>query len=308
MNQGNPSLQSQIVAVFRYEYFRNLRKRKLLSLFVFSFLLVSLFVFLAPLVGYERPDPNFVVKRDIGLGGLLYALLGIAVAMDAISEEFERDTISTLLSKPVSRTVVYVGKFFFLCGMLAGVYFFLYMYFFVGEWIMYGPQNGMQLFLVVPLAAVLSTLVWVSITLFIGSATKNSTMAALGTFAVLCSILIVGGLAESSAAGKEMVDYLPGLGHSAFIADDSLPEDATYRNISLTTGIDKLSPNIILYAYAPSAEAITVTKPDPESQEEPIVTTQPLSRVILRAGVVAALYVVVLNVLSWALFRNTEIL
>ncbi len=308
MNLKSPSVWSQLLAVVRYEYLRNLRKKKILILFAFSFLIVSLFIFLAPRAGFEPPDPNFVVKRDIGLGGMLYALLGIAVAMDTISEEFEKETISTLLSKPVSRTIVYIGKFLFTFILLAGVYYFLYMYFFIGEWFMYGPQEGLQLFFFVPLAAVLSTLVWVSITLFIASITRSSTMAALGTFAVLCSILVIGGLAESSASGKEMVNYLPGLGHSAFIAEDSLPEDATYRNISLSTGMDKLSPNIVLYSYAPSAEVITVAKGDPESQEEPIVTTEPLSRVIVRAGAVAALYVVVLNVLSWVVFRNAEVL
>ena len=81
-------------------------------------LLLMLF---APTLSTYTLDDDIKLLRELGLSTLFLAGLFIAVfsATGAITEEIETGTITTVLSKPISRPVFVVGKFIGLSGAVA---------------------------------------------------------------------------------------------------------------------------------------------------------------------------------------------
>jgi len=81
----------------------------------------TLFLFvMSPSLTMYSMDENIKLLRELGLSTLFLAGLFIAIfsAAGAITEEIESKTITTLLSKPISRFVFILGKFF---GVTAAV-------------------------------------------------------------------------------------------------------------------------------------------------------------------------------------------
>ena len=84
-------------------------------------ILTSLLLFiLSPSIAMYTMDDDNKLLREIGLSTLFLASLFIAIfsASDAVAEEIETKTISTVLSKPVQRPVFIIAKFF---GVTAAV-------------------------------------------------------------------------------------------------------------------------------------------------------------------------------------------
>ena len=90
---------------------------------------------------------NRVVVLFVGLAVFLFAVVTV---MNNISGEFESGTIVPLLTKPVSRTMVFLGKLFATFITLLSVYAILFIYMAVGGTIVYGSQNNLHL---LPLSA-----------------------------------------------------------------------------------------------------------------------------------------------------------
>lgn len=87
---------------------------------VYAIIIVSALVLmvLAPTISMYTLDEDIKLLRELGLSTLFLAGLFIAVfsATSAITEEIESGTITTVLSKPISRPVFVVGKFIGLTG------------------------------------------------------------------------------------------------------------------------------------------------------------------------------------------------
>jgi ABC-2 type transport system permease protein len=83
---------------------------------IYAVIVISglILLFISPAVTMYTLDEDIKLLRELGLSTLFLSGLFIAIfsAAGAVTEEIETRTITTVLSKPVSRSVFIVGKFF----------------------------------------------------------------------------------------------------------------------------------------------------------------------------------------------------
>ena len=114
---GRLSRMPGFLAVVRYELLWNIRKKKFLAILILAFGLASLTLFLPVVLNNANnlptePNPNYVITTGTGVGSFGFFLFALVTVMNSISGEFESGSIVPLLTKPISRTTVYVGKLF----------------------------------------------------------------------------------------------------------------------------------------------------------------------------------------------------
>lgn len=305
----------QLRAIFRYEFLWNLRKKKVLAMFLIAIGLMSLTLFVPALIGDKESDPVFVL-RNLGPNAFVMVLLAVAVSMNSISGEFEKGTVIPLASKPVSRKVIYLGKLLAMLTILLIVYSVLHSYMLLASRVMYGFQAGLNPTVVgLPFLTVLSTGVWVSIALLIGSGAKSSTMAAIGTIGLFFAVSIAGGMFTTftSASGRPL-NYIPGGGETGHITGDFTGKPAP-ENLSGSTGTDSIARNFLLYSNDPSARVVieryrlsleNLENAPPAGMKE-VTRTLPLSRALTRSIAIALAYLIFLNIFSLKLFERAEV-
>ncbi len=205
------------LAILYYEFLWNLRKKKIVGLFILVFAIVTLELALPPLLDYYNGIPfsansNVVLDFFNGLSGIFLFLIAAATTMNTISGEFETGSITPLLTKPVSKNTVFLGKITASFLTLLGIYAFLTAYVTVGGILIDGSQNNLQL---VPLGLVgltLATMVWGSLVIMLGTLSKSSLIAALGSFGVWIGVTIAGGILGSVFGQTAILFYAPGGG------------------------------------------------------------------------------------------------
>jgi ABC-type transport system involved in multi-copper enzyme maturation permease subunit len=102
---------TRFLAVVRYEMIWNIRKKKFIGIIIIAFVLATLGLVLPLMLSSEIPqDETFAITYSAG--SFSFFLFALATAMNSISSEFESGTIVPLLTKPVSRTTVFLGKLF----------------------------------------------------------------------------------------------------------------------------------------------------------------------------------------------------
>jgi ABC-2 type transport system permease protein len=83
---------------------------------IYAVIVISglILLFISPSVTMYTLDEDIKLLRELGLSTLFLSGLFIAIfsAAGAVTEEIESKTITTVLSKPVSRSVFILGKFF----------------------------------------------------------------------------------------------------------------------------------------------------------------------------------------------------
>lgn len=106
----------RIIAVLENTFKECLRQRILLLLIVFAILLIVVSVFLEPFALGEAPK----ILRDFGLAAasLFGVLTTIIIGSALIHKDIEKKTIYTVLSKPVKRGEVILGKFLGLSALV----------------------------------------------------------------------------------------------------------------------------------------------------------------------------------------------
>ncbi len=106
----------RLYSVAKNTFTEALRQPVFLIIIVFALFLLLM----APSISMYTLDEDIKLLRELGLSTLFLAGLFIAVfsATGAITEEIETGTITTVLSKPISRPVFVLGKFF---GIIAAV-------------------------------------------------------------------------------------------------------------------------------------------------------------------------------------------
>lgn len=106
----------RLFSVAKNTFTETLRQPIFAIIIVFTLLLMLL----APSISMYTLDEDVKLLRELGLSTLFLAGLFIAVfsSTGAITEEIESGTITTVLSKPISRPVFVLGKFF---GIAAAV-------------------------------------------------------------------------------------------------------------------------------------------------------------------------------------------
>ena len=307
-SRTNPSWTTRFWAVVKYELLWNIRKKKFLGMvivaFVFATLGLALPVILSNVIG-ESPsqNPNYAVGASIsGLGLFLFALVTV---MNSISGEFESGTIVPLLTKPVSRTMVFLGKLFAAFITLLSVYAVLFVYTTIGATIVYGPQSNLHLIPLTLLGDVLSTFVWIAIVLAIGSLSKSSLIAALGTFGIFIALFISAPIVSVFSDQAWVLNYVPGSGATGYIKGLGAQTQFT-PGMSVSTGTDNIASNLINYILHPTSN-VTFFKIVGFLPTEPLYA-EPLSLVLLRSIAVALTYILVFSLISWYAFKRAQIL
>ena len=308
----NPSWKTRFWAVVKYELLWNIRKKKFLGMvivaFVFATLGLVLPVILSNMIG-QPPSQNPDYAVGSGPGALGFFLFALVTVMNSISGEFESGTIVPLLTKPVSRTMVFLGKLFAAFITLLSVYAVLFVYTTIGATIVYGPQNNLYLVPLSLLGSILSTFVWIAIVLSIGSISKSSLIAALGAFGIFMALLISAPIISVFSDQAWVLTYVPGSGASGYIK--GLGSQTPYTpGMSVSTGTDNIAANLINYVLHPSAD-VTFFKIGGFSAGEISWTplyAEPLSLVLLRSIIVAATYIFVFLFISWYAFKRAQVL
>jgi ABC-type transport system involved in multi-copper enzyme maturation permease subunit len=209
-------------AVLYYEFLWNLRKKKTIGLFILILGIAVLEIVLGPLLAYYYGpplpnDPNFVYTTASYpfLGGILLFLVAIATAMNTVSGEFETGSIVPLLTKPVSKTTVFLGKVAGAFLTLLGLFAVRGVLLIIGGIITRGPQDYLWVVPVGVIGLTVATTVWTAVVIFLGTVSKNSLVAALGTFGIYLGLTIASAVVVRYLGQASILLYAPGTGAAA---------------------------------------------------------------------------------------------
>jgi ABC-type transport system involved in multi-copper enzyme maturation permease subunit len=304
-----PSWFTRFWAIVRYEMLWNIRKKKFIGTVIIAFIFATL-SWALPVVLSASTDqtitanPEYAVTFTIlAFGMFLFALI---TAMNSISSEFESGTIVPLLTKPVSRTMVFLGKLLAAFIIILVTYTILFVYTIIGGIFVYGPQNNLQLVPLGLLGNIISTFIWVAIILAAGALSKStivSTLIALGFFiGLLLAVPIVSVFAGPSPA----LNYVPSSGTSGTMITTQGP-------ITVGAGTDNIGLNLINYALYPSANVDFNSTSIQIQDGQPNITqtyayTEPISAITSRSIATAATYIIVFLIIAWVAFKRAQVL
>jgi ABC-type transport system involved in multi-copper enzyme maturation permease subunit len=316
---ARPSRVTGFLAVVRYELLWNIRKKKFLGILVLAFGLASLTLFLPVILNNANnlptePNPNYVITTGTGVGSFGFFLFALVTVMNSISGEFESGSIVPLLTKPVSRTTIYLGKLFAAILTVLAAFILLTIYMAAGGYFMYGAQNDMHLIVITLLGSLLSTLVWMSIVLAAGSVSKSSMLTALLAIGIFFGLTIASGVLSSFSNQAWVLTYAPGNGAQAFLGNlgtisINITAISNVTSQSVSTGTDGVGAGLVTYILHPT-ENVTFTKTEIMGRGQEIlvpVYSEPLSIVLARSIAVAAIYILVFNFIAWYALKRTQV-
>lgn len=161
------------------------------------------------------------------LAQIITSLMAVLLSVGAIAGELENGTAYALLSRPVSRRLVLLGKYLGYCFFLA-IFSAL---FFLGIWVLVWWQTGISLTGVGEAVGlfILQPLVLLSLC-FLASSTL-SVMSAGTTVFLVYGVSLVGGMVEQIGAIMSQFEghTIPALRTIGIITSLILPVDAIYR-------------------------------------------------------------------------------
>jgi ABC-type transport system involved in multi-copper enzyme maturation permease subunit len=295
----------RFLAIVRYELLWNIRKKKFLGIILVAFALATIALVVPVILSNVRNDPiaqnpNQAVTTGVGIGGLGFFLFAVVIAMNSISGEFESGTIVPLLTKPVSRTMIFLGKTLASFIILLTTYTILLCYLSIGSIVIYGPQNNLHLLPLSLIGSIVSTFIWIAMILAIGTISKSSMIAALGAFGIWLGLTIAMGIVSVFTEQAWVLDYLPGNGASGYIG--------THYELAsiISTGTNSIASNLVTYVLNPFAN-VTYIKISSMFLPTPLYT-EPLSLVLARSIIVAAVYILLFMFISWLAFKRAEVL
>ena len=300
------------LAILYYEFLWNLRKKKIVGLFILVFAIVTLELALPPLLDYYNGVPftansNIVFDFFNGLSGIFLFLIAVATTMNTISGEFETGSITPLLTKPVSKNTVFLGKIAASFLTLLGIYAFLTVYVTVGGILIEGSQNNLQL---VPLGLVgltLATMVWGSLVILLGTLSKSSLVAALGSFGVWIGVTIAGGVLGSVFGQTTILFYAPGSGATGSTGACGLGRVEAGGTFS--TGTDNLGYMLMQWVLnAGNTLNFCGFRFRAGATETFLASSDTIANVALRDLGVTLAYLAVFLFLSWYAFRRSQII
>jgi ABC-2 type transport system permease protein len=306
---------SRFWAVVRYELLWNIRKKKILAVLIAAAALEVLLLALTPLldqiIGQSvTKNPDYVVSA--GIPGFIMFFFGVVVVMNSISGEFENGTVVPLLTKPVSRTTVFLGKLSAALITLIAAYILLFIIQAIGGSAVYGPQNELYLLPLSLAGVIASTLVWVAIVLAIGSVTKSSLLAAIVSFAIYFGLAIASSIISEFSGQSWILSYLPGGGNSGYLIPTAAVSPSI-ANTSISTGTDGIASSLVSFVLHPSyfvafVKVSTSTVGSIVSNIGlTVLSTQRLSSVLLGSVGVAIVYILVFLFIAWFAFRNAQV-
>lgn len=204
-------------AVSLYEFKWDLRKKRLFfAIGVVVLILVAVGALFRTVFGsnYGNVSSDLwdvlieVVSNDF-LSGIFPLMLGLMVAGESIAWEFDRETIVPLLSRPVSRGEVYMGKFLekilFVIGISA---LFTGLAIIIAE-VVAGSQSYLAWSPVVALSFALEVMVFVSLGFFLGTIIRTPGFLVVFIIIIFFGLLFGGVYVESQVGVPLWVALIP---------------------------------------------------------------------------------------------------
>jgi ABC-type transport system involved in multi-copper enzyme maturation permease subunit len=308
----HPSWFSRFWAIVRYEMLWNIRKKKFIGILIAVFIIATLsLVVPVGISAYQgtkvAANPDAAITA--GSSGFLYLLFAIGTAVNSISSEFESGTIVPLVTKPVSRTMIFLGKVFGVFIILVVSYIVLYGYSTVGSIIVYGPQHNLQYMPVIIVGGLISTFIWVSVLFAVGALSKNTITTVISVIILFLSFFFAAPIVNELAGPSPALNYFPGTGASGIIIGGA------GNGTSASSGTDSIGMNIVNYALYSSAKVyyfqtnLTAVRAGETSVPTgALVYTEPTSLVAARSIAVAFAYVIGLLVVAWVALKKSQIL
>lgn len=314
-NRTRPSWRTRFWAVVKYEMLWNIRKKKFIGIVIAAFALVTVQLAL-PAFFEVGENPDFAAT--FSAGNLVFFLIALVTVMNSISGEFESGTIVPLLTKPVSRTMVFLGKLLAAFILIIVTYAVLFMYSTIGGIAVYGAQNNLHLVPLALIGNVISTFIWVAIILAVGSISKSSLMAALVALGLFIALTFAVSIVATFSNEPDVLNYIPGSGATGILNVAQRSQNITIQNItisanSIATGTDSIGTNLANYALYPSANA-TITRTDvfaaTPGQPPPVIPlyTESIGFIVLKSIAVAFVYIFVFLFIAWYALKRAQIL
>jgi Cu-processing system permease protein len=301
-------------AILYYEFLWNIRKKKIIAIFIIIFAIATVELVFTPIADAVanppqalQANPTFTFDGVASLTGIFLFLVGVAMTMNTISGEFESGTIVPLLTKPVSKTLVFAGKIVGTVITLLAAYAFLVAYVTIGGTLIYGSQNNLNVIPLGVLGLTIGSMVWASIALTLGTLSKNSVLAALGSFGFYIGLTIAGALIASFLGASTILFYAPGAGATGTTAACEGLERGGGQSFS--TGTDGVASMLMRWVLNPN-QTLNFCGFRFRSSGAPTATllsSDTIANVAFRDLWVSLVYIAALLLLSWFAFRRSQI-
>lgn len=311
MKKEKPSWLTRFWAIVRYEMLWNIRKKKFIGILTAVFVIATLILVVPVAINAYNgtkiaANPDYAIT--FGGSGFLYLLFAIGTAVNSISSEFESGSIVPLVTKPVSRTMIFLGKVFGTFIILVVSYIVLYGYTTIASVVVYGPQNNLQYMPIIVVGNIISTFIWVSLLFAVGSISKNTIMTVIVAIILFLAFFFTAPLIGEFSGPSPTLNYFPGTGASGTILIGN--------GTSVGAGTDNIGANIVNYALYPSANVTyfkTNTTALMSGNATAVITnivsyTEPTSLVALRSIIIADAYIAVFLLIAWYAFKRSQIL
>ena len=219
-----PSDLKQVGLVMRYDIYKHLRSKRLLSIIVIEIVVLALILMLPPLLGHAYPkDAAAFVGNFASFVNILVIIGATLFAGDAIVSEYQNRTGYLLFPNPVKRWTLFTGKLFasiIVMTLVMGVYYAVAITAGIGAT---GSISVLAFYSF--LLALLYSLACVGIGFLLSSVFKGATGALVFTFALLFMLLpIVDGV--TAVAGVKVEASLTFAGGTInYILTDPYPHD-----------------------------------------------------------------------------------
>jgi len=313
-NSNRPSWFTRFWAVVRYEMLWIIRKRKFIAALIIAFAFATI-TLAVPAILKTGHNPYFAATFSVG--DFAFLLFGIVTAMDSISGEFESGTIVPLLTKPVSRSMVFFGKLFATFVVILTSYLVIFAYSTIGGLFVYGPQKSLYLFPLALIGDVISTFIWVAIVLAAATISKSSLLAlltALGLFiALIAGVSVVTELSSDAGVVRAM-NFIPGAGASG-VLNVTIGQNVTIANVtvnpaaSISAGTDGLGSNMVKTILFPNANVLfTHTNVFNTTQPPALLYAESIDLIALRALGVGFACIFIFLFIAWYAFKRSQIL
>jgi ABC-type transport system involved in multi-copper enzyme maturation permease subunit len=304
-----PSWFTRFWAIVRYELLWNIRKKKFVGVIIIAFAFATL-SWALPVVLSATTDqtitanPDYAITFTIPVFGIF--LFALIIAMNSISSEFESGTIVPLLTKPVSRTMVFLGKLLATFVIILVTYSILFAYTIIAGVFVYGPQDNLHLVPLGLLGNILSTFIWIAIILAAGALSKSTIVSALIALGVFIGLLLAVPIVSVFAGPSPALNYVPSSGASGTMITTQGP-------INVGAGTDNIGVNLINYALYPTANvdfnrtSIQIQGGQPNITQT-FAYSEPISIITLRSVATATTYLIVFLIIAWVAFKRAQVL
>jgi ABC-2 type transport system permease protein len=187
---------SRVLTFSAYEVRRALARRKVLAMVAFTALLDTVPYYILSTSGTTLIPaslfPYLWVAGVIAPFALFIQFIAILIAAGAMSEEYEAGTAELLLSKPVSRTEFFAGKFLGGYSLLAMVIALNAGLSVLAATLTYGPQAGLDTVPGVVLVEVFASALFYSVAFMLGELVRRSSLSYILSSALIVSSQIIG--------------------------------------------------------------------------------------------------------------------